>query len=85
MPQELTLTKVKTGLEFIYIVKISINIYILGGTVMDEGNVLVGGVDKLYEIKEDLLELRGYQDNYEKLVIEEDKNDKIIKSIEKTA
>ncbi|HHT88077.1 MAG TPA: hypothetical protein GX002_03595 [Clostridiales bacterium] len=52
---------------------------------MDEGNVLVGGVDKLYEIKEDLLELRGYQDNYEKLVIEEDKNDKIIKSIEKTA
>ena len=52
---------------------------------MDEGNLLTGGVDKLNEIKEDLLELRGYQENYESLVIEEDKNEKSIQSLEKAA
>ena len=52
---------------------------------MDEGNLLTGGVDKLNEIKEDLLELRGYQDNYEKLIIDEDKNEKSIQSLEKAA
>ncbi|TAH68850.1 MAG: hypothetical protein EWM47_07755 [Anaerolineaceae bacterium] len=52
---------------------------------MDEGNLLTGGVDKLNEIKENLLELRGYQDNYENLVIEEDKNEKSIQSLEKAA
>lgn len=52
---------------------------------MDEGNLLSGGVDKLNEIMENLLELKGYQKRYEDLVIEEDTNDKSIKSIEKTA
>lgn len=52
---------------------------------MDEANLLSGGVDELNEIKENLLELRGYQDNYEKLIIEEDKNEKSIQSLEKAA
>lgn len=52
---------------------------------MDEGNLLTGGVDKLNEIKENLLELKGYHDNYENLVLEESKNEKSIQSLEKTA
>ncbi len=52
---------------------------------MDEGNLLTGGVDKLNEIKENLLELRGYQENYDNLVLEEDKNEKSIQSLEKAA
>lgn len=52
---------------------------------MDEGNLLTGGVDKLNEIKENLLELSGYQDNYDKLVLEEDKNEKSIQALEKAA
>ena len=52
---------------------------------MDEANLLSGGVDRLNEIKENLLELREYQDNHEKLIIEEDKNEKSIQSLEKAA
>ena len=52
---------------------------------MDEGNLLTGGVDKLNEIKENLLELRGYQENYENLILEENKNEKSIQSVEKAA
>ena len=52
---------------------------------MDEGNLLSGGVDKLNEIKENLLELRGYQEKYNNLVSEEDANEKSIQSIEKAA
>lgn len=52
---------------------------------MDGENLLTGGVDKLNEIKENLLELNGYHENYEKLVLEEDKNEKSIQSLEKAA
>lgn len=52
---------------------------------MEEGNLLSGGVDRLNEIKENLLELRGYQEKYDNLVIEEGKNEKSIQSLEKTA
>ena len=52
---------------------------------MDEGNLLTGGVDKLNEIKEHLLELKGYQENYENLILEEGKNEKSIQSLEKAA
>lgn len=52
---------------------------------MDEGNLLSGGVDKLNEIKENILELRGYQEKYDGLVIEEEKNEKSIQSLEKAA
>jgi len=56
-----------------------------GDNVMDEGNVLAGGVDKLYEIQEALLELAGYRENYAKLEADEENNSKIIKSLEKEA
>ena len=52
---------------------------------MDEENLLTGGVDKLNEIKENLLELRGYQENYDNLVLEEEKNEKNIQSLDKAA
>jgi chromosome segregation ATPase len=52
---------------------------------MSEENLLSGGVDKLNEIKEDLLELRGYQESYDKLTIEGEKNEKSIQSLEKAA
>lgn len=52
---------------------------------MDENNLLSSGVDKLNEIKENLLELDGYQDKYENLVIEESKNEKSIQGLEKAA
>jgi hypothetical protein len=60
-------------------------IIILGGVTMDEGNLLSGGVDKLNEIKETLLELGGYQQKYDTLVLEESKIEKNIQSLEKTA
>lgn len=52
---------------------------------MEEGNILTAGVDKLNEIKEDLLELRGYQENFASLTAEEEKNEKSIQSLEKAA
>lgn len=52
---------------------------------MDGENLLTGGVDKLNEIKEDLLELRGYQESFESLVLDEAKNEKSIQSMEKAA
>lgn len=56
----------------------------MGGIVMDEGNLLSGGVDKLYKIKEDLLDLNRNQGKYEELVIEESKVKKSIQGLEKT-
>lgn len=52
---------------------------------MDEGNLLVGGVDKLKEIKEDLIEIMRYQEKYENLVIEEEKIEKNILNLEKAS
>lgn len=52
---------------------------------MDEGNLLLDGVDKLNEIKEDLIELHSYQDKYNNLIIEEEKIEKKILSVEKAA
>lgn len=51
---------------------------------MEEVNLLSGGVDKLKEIKNDLLELNSYQGQYEELVKEEDKLEKSIQGLEKT-
>lgn len=51
---------------------------------MDGGNLLSSGVDTLNEIKENLLELRGYQAKNNALTQEEDKLDKSINSLEKT-
>lgn len=50
---------------------------------MDEGNLLSGGVDKLYTIKEELLDLKGYQGQYEELVEEENRINKSVQGLEK--
>lgn len=52
---------------------------------MDEGNILYGGVDKLNEIKKELVELYRYKDKNDDLVIELAKMEKNIKSLEKAA
>ncbi len=55
-----------------------------GGRVMEgSNNVLSGSVDMLNEIKENLLELHGYQAKYDNLVMEEQKLEKSIQTIEK--
>lgn len=51
---------------------------------MDGGNLLSGGVDTLNEIKENLLELQGYQANNTALSGEEKKLEKSINSLEKS-
>ncbi|NLJ96058.1 MAG: hypothetical protein GX321_02800 [Clostridiales bacterium] len=51
---------------------------------MDGENLLTSGVDKLYEIKEDLLELNSFQGQYEELVVDENKAEKSIQGLEKT-
>lgn len=56
----------------------------MGGTVMDGENLLSSGIDKLYEIKEDILELNSFQGQYEELVVEENKTEKSIQGLEKT-
>jgi uncharacterized protein YdcH (DUF465 family) len=50
---------------------------------MDGNHFLSGGVDTLNEIKENLLELNGYQAHFENLTAEEEKLDKSIRAIEK--
>jgi chromosome segregation ATPase len=50
---------------------------------MDEGNLLSGGLDKLKEIRESLLKLRTCHEKYDKLVLEENKIEKNIYSLEK--
>lgn len=52
---------------------------------MDEGNLLNCGVDKLYEIKENLIELYRYKDKNDDLIIELKKIEKNIQSLEKTS
>lgn len=52
---------------------------------MDEGNILSGGVEKLYEIKKELIELYRYRDKNEDLVTELKKIEKNIQSTEKAA
>lgn len=56
----------------------------MGGIVMDEGNLLSAGVDKLYQIKEEILDLNGYQGQYEELVLKENKTSKSIQGLEKS-
>lgn len=51
---------------------------------MDNNSILSGGVEQLNEIKDNLLELRGYQSKNERLLEEEAKLDKSIKGMEKT-
>jgi hypothetical protein len=55
-----------------------------GGIKMEGGNLLSGGVDTLNEIKENLLELRGYQAKDASLIEEEEKLEKSIDSMEKS-
>jgi hypothetical protein len=50
---------------------------------MENSNLLSGGVDTLNEIKENLLELHGYQSNYDTLLLEEDRLEKSIKNLDK--
>lgn len=50
---------------------------------MEGNNVLSGGVDTLNEIKENLLELHGYQSNYDTLILEEENLEKSLKNLEK--
>lgn len=50
---------------------------------MDGNQLLSGGVETLNEIKEHLLELHGYQANYENLTAEEERLEKSIQTIEK--
>lgn len=49
---------------------------------MDGNNILSGGIETLNEIKENLLEVHGYQSNLNGLVSEEESLEKSIKSIE---
>lgn len=49
----------------------------------DGSNLLSGNVDTLNEIKENLLELHGYQSNYETLVLEEKNLEKSVQNLEK--
>jgi hypothetical protein len=51
---------------------------------MDGSNLLSGGVEVLNEIKDNLLELKGYQSKNQSLVVEEEKLDKSIENLEKT-
>jgi hypothetical protein len=55
-----------------------------GGSKMDGSNLLSGGVDTLNEIKENLLELHGYQANNNSFVQEEEKLEKSIKGLERS-
>jgi hypothetical protein len=50
---------------------------------MDGSNLLSGGVEVLNEIKENLLELHGYQSKNKSLIDEEEKLDKSIENMEK--
>jgi len=50
---------------------------------MDSSNVLSGGVETLYEIKDYILELEGYKTKYDTLNSEETKLEKNIQSTEK--
>lgn len=50
---------------------------------MDGNNILAGGADKLNEIKEQLIELNGYQADYAKISAGEQKLEKSINSAEK--
>jgi len=52
---------------------------------MDEGNILSAGVDKLYDIKKDLIELYRYKDKNDDLIIELKKMEKNIQNLEKAA
>ncbi|NLP16677.1 MAG: hypothetical protein GX379_06545 [Clostridiales bacterium] len=52
---------------------------------MDEGNLLSGGVEQLNEIKENLLELHGYQEKLKNLMLEEEKNEKNIQNLERAS
>jgi len=50
---------------------------------MEDSNLLSGKVDTLNEIKENLLELHGYQSNYETLILEENNLEKSVQNLEK--
>jgi hypothetical protein len=50
---------------------------------MENSSLLSGGAEKLNEIKENLLELHGYQSNYDTLISEEESLEKNIESFEK--
>lgn len=47
-------------------------------------NLLAGGIDTLNEIKENLLELHGYQTKFDALLSEEDNLEKDIRNLEKS-
>lgn len=51
---------------------------------MDGSNLLSGNVETLEEIKEHLLELQGYKTKYSTLLLDEDRFEKSIKSMEKS-
>jgi hypothetical protein len=51
---------------------------------MEGSNLLSGGLDQLNEIKENLLELHGYQSKSDSLINEEKRLEKSIESLEKT-
>ncbi len=50
---------------------------------MGEDNVLTAGLDLLYTMKENLLEMEGWQQKAESLTLEEDKLEKLIQAKEK--
>lgn len=52
---------------------------------MDEGNILSGGIDKLNEIKENLMDLYTSQEKHNNMTAELEKIEKNIKSLEKAA
>jgi|BioPla2DNA2_1021312.scaffolds.fasta_scaffold13350_5 hypothetical protein len=54
-----------------------------GGFTMDGNSLLSGGVETLQEIKECLLELQGFQTQYDSLTAQEEKVKKEIQSVEK--
>lgn len=52
---------------------------------MEEGNLLSGGVEKLQEIKENLIEISKYEEIYANLVKEEEQIEKDINNLEKAS